>query len=84
VTKTTTATLTYLHSFGVHQLGHARLQRLLAGNLRLWQPTLTGVRPDPSLGIVDEYYPEAVFKQNQMIVNVNARITPTFSLARLL
>ena len=36
-------------------------------------------RPNPSLGIVNEYYPEAVFKQNQMIVNVNARISPKFS-----
>lgn len=31
---------------------------------------------NPSLGIVEEYYPEAIFKQNQMILNVNARISP--------
>ena len=28
----------------------------------------------PNLGIVNQFFPEAVFKQNQAIVNVNARI----------
>jgi len=31
---------------------------------------------NPNLGIIQEYYPEAVFKQNQMILNVNARVSP--------
>ncbi|HEV2483954.1 MAG TPA: hypothetical protein VGT08_00310 [Terracidiphilus sp.] len=31
--------------------------------------------------IVEEYYPEAVFKQNQLMVNINARITPKMSLS---
>jgi hypothetical protein len=31
------------------------------------------------LGIVKEFYPEAVFKQNQLIMNINARISPKFS-----
>jgi hypothetical protein len=38
------------------------------------------VRPNPNLGIVNEYYPEAVFKQNQLIANINAHFTPNFSL----
>ena len=37
-----------------------------------------------NLGIVDEIYPEAVFKQNQLIVNVNARFSPNFSVIGLL
>jgi uncharacterized membrane protein YgcG len=39
----------------------------------------TGPRPNPSLGIVKEYYPEAVFKQNQLIVSVNERLSPKFN-----
>jgi hypothetical protein len=29
---------------------------------------------------VDQYYPEAVFKQNQLIVNINAKLSPKFGL----
>jgi hypothetical protein len=38
-----------------------------------------GQRPNALLGPVDEIYPEAVFKQNQLILNVNARLKPTLS-----
>jgi hypothetical protein len=79
LTKTTTLTTTYLRSFGVHQLVTRNSNAYLPGTYQYGNPTLTGVRPNPSLGIVDEYYPEAVFKQNQVIVNVNARFTPNFS-----
>jgi len=51
----------------------------LPGTYVYGSPTLTGTRPDSSQGLVDQYYPEAVFKQNQMILNVNARFTPNFS-----
>jgi hypothetical protein len=72
-TKTTTVTLTYLHSFGVHTL--------VTRDSNAYLPGVTPVtRPNPNQGIVDQYYPEAVFKQNQMIVNVNARFTPNFSI----
>jgi hypothetical protein len=73
VTKTITLTATYLRSFGVHQLTtrNANAPR---------DPTLPDVRPNSLLENIDQYYPEAVFKQNQMIVNVNARLTPNFSL----
>jgi hypothetical protein len=80
VTKTTTITATYLHSFGVHQYVTRDSNAFLPGTYVYGSPTLTGVRPDPSLGIVDQFYPEAVFKQNQMIVNVNARFSPKFGL----
>jgi len=76
LTKTTTLTMTYLHTFGVHQL--------VTRDANAYQPlpgtdfynSSTGSRQNPSLGIINEYYPEAVFKQNQVIVNVNARISP--------
>jgi len=79
VTKTTTATITYLHSFGVHQVvtRNANAYEPLPGTT--YYNSSTGPRPDPSLGIVNEYYPEAVYKQNQMIVNINARISPRFN-----
>ena len=80
VTKTTTMTVTYLHSFGVHQLVTRNANAYLPGTYEYGSTTLTGVRPNPSLGIVNEYFPEAVYKQNQMILNVNARLTPNFSL----
>jgi hypothetical protein len=79
LTKTTTLTFTYLHSFGAHQLVERNSNAYLPGTYQFNNPALTGIRPDPSLGIVEEYYPEAVFKQDQFIVNVNARITPNFS-----
>ena len=74
LTKTTTVTFNYIHSFGVHQLvtRDSNALTLIDGTVQ---------RPNPNLGIVNEYYPQAVFKQQQMIVNVNARFTPNFSLA---
>jgi hypothetical protein len=79
LTKTTTLTGTYLHSYGVHQLVQRNSNAYLPGTYLYGSPTLTGVRPNPNLGIVDQYYTEAVFKQHQVIVNVNARLTPNFS-----
>jgi len=78
LTKTTTFTTTYLHSFGVHQLVVRNSNAYLPGTYVYGNPP--PARPNPAEGIVDQFYPEAVFKQNQVIVNVNARFTPNFSL----
>ena len=80
VTKTTTMTVTYLHSFGVHQMATRDSNAYLPGVYNFANPASSGNRPNPNLGIVNEYYPEAVFKQNQLIVNVNARLTPKLNL----
>ncbi len=80
LTKTITTTVTYLHSFGVHQMVTRDANAYLPGTYEVGATTQSASRPDPSLGIVNEYYPEAVYKQNQMILNVNARISPKFSL----
>ena len=56
-------TLTYLHSFGVHQL--------VTQNANQFNPTE---------GYLYQFYPEAVFKQNQLITSVNARVTKNLSL----
>jgi len=80
LTKTATLTFTYLHSNGVHQLVTRDANAYLPGTYEFGSSTLTGVRPDPSLGIVDQYFPEAVFKQNQVIVNLRAQFTKNLSL----
>lgn len=80
ISKTTTATVTYLHSFGLHEVVTRNANAYLPGTYEFGSPTLTGIRPDTALGIVNEYYPEAVFKQNQMILNVNARLSPRFGI----
>jgi hypothetical protein len=81
VTKASTLTLTYLHSYGVHQLDTRDSNAFKPGTYLFGSTTLTGKRPNlnGATGIVNEFYPEAVFKQNQLIVNINAHFTPNFS-----
>ena len=71
LTKTVTSTLTYLHSFGAHQL--------VTANANQFNNT-TGAFPiNPAGGFLYQFTPEAVFKQNQLIASVNARISPNLS-----
>ncbi|HEY2857206.1 MAG TPA: carboxypeptidase regulatory-like domain-containing protein [Terracidiphilus sp.] len=75
IAKGTSATVTYLHSFGAHQL--------VTVNANQFNPDLnngTGGFPmDPSGGYQYEYYPEGIFKQNQLITSVNATINKRLS-----
>ncbi len=80
LTKTSTLTFTYLRSFGVHQL--------VVRDANPYEP-VSGVyysaaagrpRVNPNIGIVDQYFPEAVFKENQIIVNIRAQFSPNFGL----
>jgi carboxypeptidase family protein len=79
VTKAMTLTVTYLRSFGAHQMVQRDSNAYLPGTFQYGSTTLTGVRPNPNLGLVDQYFPEAVFKQNQVIANINARLSSRFS-----
>jgi len=81
LSKTTTLTFTYLHSNGVHQMNtrDSNAYEPLPGTT--FYNSTTGPRPNPSLGPVDEIFPEAVFRQNQLIANVNARLKPTLSVS---
>lgn len=72
VTKTINATVTYLHSFGVHQL--------VTINANQFNPETGSYPLDPTGGYLYQFYPEAVFNQNQLITSVNARITPKLSI----
>jgi hypothetical protein len=80
VTKTTSATLTFLHTYGVHQMAtrDSNAYEPLPGTF--FYNSTTGPRPNPNLGIVREFFPEAVFKQNQVIANINARFSTKFSI----
>ena len=66
--KIGTASATYLNSRGVHQL--------LTINANA--PYLTGY--DPNLGTITTYESEGIFKQNQVIVNTNLRVSTKVSL----
>ena len=69
ITAGTSATLTYLHSFGVHQLVTRNANQAVGGTPQT-----------DSGGYLYQYYPEAVFKENQLIASVNARVTKNLSL----
>ena len=80
VNKGVTLTATYLRSFGAHQLATIDANAYEPGTYEFGSSTLTGTRPDPALGIVNEFFPEAVFKQNQFIVNVKATLGKKLSI----
>ncbi len=63
LTKTISGTLTYLHSFGAHQM-----------------VTLNANQGKENTGYLYQYTPEGVFKQNQLIASINARVTKNLSL----
>jgi hypothetical protein len=81
LTKISTLTFTYMHSSGFHQLVVRDSNAFLPGTYQYGSATLTGTRPNPALGIVEQYFPEAVFNENQLIANINARFTPTLGLS---
>ncbi|MGO9317551.1 MAG: hypothetical protein ACLP1U_07020, partial [Terracidiphilus sp.] len=80
LTKVSTLTFTYLHTYGVHQMAtrDANPYQALAGTT-LYNSD-TGPRLNTNFGPIDEIYPEAVFKQNQLIASINARFKPTLGL----
>ena len=90
LTKVSTLTFTYMHSSGFHQLVVRDSNAYLPGTYQYGSATLTGTRPDTNPtclaandcpGIVQQYFPEAVFNENQVIVNLNARFTPNLGLS---
>jgi hypothetical protein len=66
ITKTQTATLTYLHSQGVHQLVQINANAQ-ADNT-------------PASSNLFEYLPEGIYKQDQLILNTNVRFSPNFNI----
>ncbi len=68
LTKSSTISVTYLNSLGNHQF--------ITRNANA--PQVAGY--DPAAPNIYQYYSEAVFKQNQIITNFNARFSPNLSL----
>jgi hypothetical protein len=81
LSKVATLSTTYIHTFGVHQMATRDANAYLPATGTTYYNSTTGPRPitTAGVGIVDEIYPEAVFKQNQLIMNLNARFSPKFS-----
>jgi hypothetical protein len=79
LTKVSTLTLTYLHTYGVHEMAtrDSNPYQNVPGTFNYGPGS--GPRLNANFGPIDEIYPEAVFKQNQLIANLNARFTPNFS-----
>ena len=69
--KVGTATVTFLHSTGIHQLVTLNTNPL---------GEVTKVRPNANFGNIYQYLPEGVFKQNQLIFNGNVRFNPNFNI----
>ncbi|MGB6855674.1 MAG: TonB-dependent receptor, partial [Terracidiphilus sp.] len=80
LTKISTLTFTYMHSSGFHQMVMRDSNAYLPGTFLYGSSTLTGTRPNSSLGIVDQYFPEAVFNENQLSMNLNARFSPNLGI----
>jgi hypothetical protein len=86
LTKNMTLTATYSHSFGEHQIATIDANPYKPGTYVYGSSTLTGIRldqtvaTDPTKGIINMTYPEAAFKQDQLTMNVNARINSKFTI----
>jgi len=69
----TSMTLNYMRTFGVHQQVMRNANQATGGTPQ----TNTG-------GYLYEYFPEAVFKENQLITSVNSAISKSLSLTAFL
>jgi Carboxypeptidase regulatory-like domain len=79
LTKTATLAVTYLHTRGVHQLLSRNVNAPLPDTFDPAVPG-SGVRPLGTTQIINEYESAGVFKQDQVIANVNYRGGARFSL----
>jgi Carboxypeptidase regulatory-like domain len=73
LSKVQTATLTYLHSQGLHQLVE------INDNAQYKPVNQASSGYDPTAGLQYQFLPQGIFKQDQLILNTNARFTPNFS-----
>ena len=90
LTKTITATVNYMRTFGVHQNGtiDANAYPFDPGTVPPYYNITTsspghpaGVRPNTNFGPIDEIFPEAVYKQDQIILSINARLSSKLSVS---
>lgn len=76
LTKSTKLALTYLNSRGVHQLFSDNINAPLPGTFPANPVCPLGC----AVGNIYEYQSEGIFKQNQLITNLNMRLNPNFTL----
>ncbi len=79
MTKTVTASATYVNSRGLHQLLTRNINAPLPGTFDPADPT-SGVRPYGNVGNIYNYESDGIFRQNQVIANVNVRMGAKLSL----
>ena len=77
--KNITLSATYIQSRGVHQLRTRNMNAPLPGTYIFGDPT-SAVYPLGNRNPVDLYESSGIFKQNQVVVNVNARVNAKFSM----
>jgi hypothetical protein len=82
LTKVSTLTLTYLHTYGVHEIAtrDSNPYQNVPGTFNYGPNIGSGQRQNTAFGPIDEIFPEAIFKQNQLIASINARFMPTLGL----
>lgn len=77
--KNVTASLTYVISRGVHQLRTRNINAPLPGTYTFGNPA-SGVYPLGNANPVDLYESSGLFKQSQIVGNVNAKVNAKFNL----
>ena len=77
--KNATGALTYIYSRGVHQLVTINANAPLPGTYDINDPS-AAVYPYGNVGNIYQYFTEGIFKQNQLIANINWRAGSRFSL----
>ncbi len=75
LTKSTKLSLTYLNARGLHQLFTDNINAPLPGTF----PTNPVCPLGCSIGSIYEYQSEGIFKQNQLMTNLNMRVGPNLS-----
>ena len=84
MTKTTSLSLTYLHTYGVHQMVTRDCECVSARDYVFNSDGTTTIKDRVQIRtwvLCRSTTPKAIFKQNQLIVNINARITPKFNVS---
>jgi hypothetical protein len=75
LTKASTLTFTWLHTYGLHGLLVRDANAYLPSPGTVFYNSTTGPRPNPAFGPIDQYDPEGMYKESQIIVNVNAQLS---------
>jgi hypothetical protein len=79
LSKNANVAVSYLNSRGVHTLLSRNINAPRPGTLDPSNPA-SGVRPFGDIGNIYQYESDGIFKQNQLIVNLNVRAGSTLSL----